>query len=192
MANEPSMTSFSTDHVDIPSSKPFEQVIKDLQAELGKASTEKLMDRLSASNSFDEYSEEMEALAGRSNLIEVAFLDWGKVLTLAGVPMKAQLFVVGNPLTATKLLQAGGPEVGLYLPTRILVYEDSNGVAHVSYDKFGSIMEQHQNEGLSKVAGVIDGVLADLAAAAAYTTDERGNGEEKGMIDRAKEKLAGQ
>lgn len=167
MIDEQSTTSFSNAHVDVPSSKPFEQVIKDLQAELGKASTQQLMDRLSSSNSFDEYTEEMEALAGRSNLIEVAFLNWGKVLSLAGVPMKAQLFVVGNPLAATKLLQAGGPEVGLYLPTRVYVYEDANGVAHVSYDKFGPIMEQYRNENLSKVAGVIDGVLANLAAAAA-------------------------
>ncbi len=55
--------------------------------------------------------------------------------------MKAQLFVIGNPLTARKLLEAGGPEVGLYLPTKIYVYEDANGVAHVSYDKFGPVMD---------------------------------------------------
>ncbi len=60
MANDPSTTSFSNAHVDIASSKPFEQVIKDLQAELGKASTEHLMNRLSSSNSFDEFTEEME------------------------------------------------------------------------------------------------------------------------------------
>lgn len=81
--------------------------------------------------------------------------------------MKAQLFVIGNPLTARKLLEAGGPEVGLYLPTRIYVYEDDNSVTHVSYNKFGPVMEQHQNEGLNKVANVIDGVLANLASAAA-------------------------
>ncbi len=81
--------------------------------------------------------------------------------------MKAQLFVIGNPLTARKLLEAGGPEVGLYVPTKIYVYEDENGVAHVSYDKFGPVVNQHQNEGLNKVANVIDGVLANLAAAAA-------------------------
>lgn len=166
MADEPGTTSFSNIHVDVPSSKPFEQVVTDLQAELGKASTEHLMHRLSSSRSFDEYTEEMESLAGRSNLIEVAFLNWGKVLTLAEVPMKAKLFVIGNPVTARKLLEAGGPEVGLYLPTKIYVYEDASGVTHVSYDRFGPIMEQHQNEALSKVAAVIDGVLANLAAAA--------------------------
>ena len=81
--------------------------------------------------------------------------------------MRAQCFVVGNPLTARKLLEAGGPDVGLYLPTKILVFEDADGVAHVSYDKFAPIMARYANEGLTKVASVIDGVLANLAAAAA-------------------------
>lgn len=160
-------SSYRTTHVDIASAKPFARVVKDLQAELGKASTEKLMDRLASSATFDDFTAEMEALAGRSNLIEVAFLDWGRVLTLADVPMKAKLFVIGNPLTARKLLAAGGPEVGLYLPTRILVFEDAEGVTHVSYDRFSPIFADRGNEKLSTVAGVIDGVLAELAAAAA-------------------------
>ena len=160
-------TTYAGEHVDLVSAKPFDQVVKDLRAELGSASTEKLMDRLSASDTFEEYTEECEAFAGRSNLIEVGYLNWGKVLSLAGVPMRAQCFVVGNPLTARKLLEAGGPEVGLYLPTKIFVFEDAEGVAHVSHDKFAPIMARYGNEGLTKVAGVIDGVLANLAAAAA-------------------------
>lgn len=160
-------SSFSNTHVDITSAKPFAQVVKDLQAELGKATTEKLMDRLASSATFDGFTAEMEALAGRSNLMEVAFLDWGRVLTLAEVPMKAKLFVVGNPLTARKLLEAGGPEVGLYLPTKIFVFEDADGVTHVAYDQFTPIFADRGNAKLSTVAGVIDGVLAKLAAAAA-------------------------
>lgn len=160
-------STFSNTHVDISSAKPFAQVVKDLQAELGKAGTETLMDRLASSSTFDDFTAEMEALAGRSNLIEVAFLDWGRVLTLAGVPMKAKLFVVGNPLTARKLLEAGGPEVALYLPTKIAVFEDAEGVTHVAYDQFTPVFADRGNEKLSTVAGVIDGVLAKLAAAAA-------------------------
>ena len=162
----PSTTSFSNEHVDLRSTKWFEATVKDLTAELSRVSTEKLMDRLSASDTWDEYAEECEAFAGRSNLMEVGFLDWGKVLTLGGVSMKAKCFIVGNPLTARKLLEAGGPEVGLYLPTRIYVFEDTEGV-HVSYDKFGPVMARYGNEGLDEVAGVIDGVLAKLASAAA-------------------------
>ena len=107
-------TTVTTEHVDLISSKPFEKTIKDLTAELGKASTEKLMDRLSASDSWDAYAAECADFAGRSNLIEVGYLNWGKVLTLSGKAMKARCYIVGNPLTAQKLLAAGGPAVGLY------------------------------------------------------------------------------
>ncbi len=44
------ITTVTTEHIDLLSSKSFEQTVKDLTAELGKASTEKLMDRLSASD----------------------------------------------------------------------------------------------------------------------------------------------
>jgi hypothetical protein len=159
-------TTFTNEHVDVRSSKPFDQTVKDLTAELSRISTERLMDRLSSSDTWEDYAQECADFAGRSNLIEVGFLNWGKVLTLAGVPMKAKCFVVGNPLTARKLLEAGGPAVGLYLPTKIFVFEDADEVTHVSYDKFAPVMAQYGTEGLDKVAGVIDGVLAGLAAAA--------------------------
>lgn len=163
---DPVVTTFSNEHVDVTSTKSFDDTVRDLTAELGKASTDKLMDRLASSSTWDDYAEECAALAGRSNLIEVAFLDWGRVLTLADEPQRAKCFVIGNPLTARKLIGAGGPEVALYLPTKILVYEDSAGVAHVAYDRFTPIMASRDNAQLSTVAGVIDGVLAKLAEAA--------------------------
>lgn len=166
MATEPVETGYSGLRVDVTTDKPFEAAVKDLQAELGKASTATLMDHLASSATFEDFTAEVTALAGRSNLIEVAFLDWGGVVTLAGTPMRAKLFVIGNPLTASKLLAAGGPDVGLYLPTKILVHEDRQGTTHVSYDRFTPILEGRDNEALTKVAGVIDGVLAKLAAAA--------------------------
>ena len=166
-ASTPVTTSFSSEHVDVLSAKPFDETVRDLTAELGTASTQMLMDRLASSATWDDYAAECADLAGRSNLIEVAFLNWGRVLTLAGSPMRAKCFVVGNPLTARKLLEAGGPTVGLYLPTKILVFEDGEGGVHVSYDSFSPIMAQYGNEALSAIAGVIDGVLGRLAAAAA-------------------------
>ena len=96
---------------------------------MGRANTETLGEKLSASKDFAEFTEEMEFLAGRSNFINVALLNWGKVMSRVPISMKAVLFVIGNPLTARKLLEAGGPEVGLYLPTKIYVYEDKDGVS---------------------------------------------------------------
>lgn len=163
---QPTTTTVTTEHVDLISRKSFEETVKDLTAELGKASTEKLMDRLSASDSWTDYAEECADFAGRSNLIEVAYLNWGKVLTLSGTPMKARCFVVGNPVTAQKLLAAGGAAVGLYLPTKIYVFEGADGAVHVSYDKFSPIMAPLGIPALDKVAGVIDRVLEKLATTA--------------------------
>ena len=133
---------FTNKHVVLASAKPFTQAIKDIQAEMGRANTETLGEKLSASKDFAEFTEEMEFLAGRSNFINVALLNWGKVMAKVPIGMKAVLFVIGNPLTARKLLEAGGPEVGLYLPTKIYVYEDSQGVTQVTYDQLGPVMAQ--------------------------------------------------
>jgi uncharacterized protein (DUF302 family) len=163
---QPMISTVSTEHVDLLSSKSFEETVKDLAAELGKASTEQLMDRLSASDSWSDYAEACVEIAGRSTLIEVGALNWGKVLTLSGTPMKARCFIVGNPLTAQKLLAAGGPDVGLYLPTKVLVFEDTDGAVHVSYDRFSPVMAPRGLKGLDNVASTIDGVLERLATAA--------------------------
>jgi uncharacterized protein (DUF302 family) len=160
-------TAFENVHVDIPSAKQFAQAVKDLQAELGKASTDVLMDKLSAAKTFAEYVEEIEPLAGRSNLIQVGFLNWGKVMSRVPIEMKAQHFIIGNPLTARKLLEAGGPEVGLYLPTRIYLYADADDVTHVAYDQLGPALARFNNPGVDTIAQLIDGVLARLASAAA-------------------------
>lgn len=162
-----SLTDFANRHVVISSAKPFNQAIKDIQAEMGKASTDTLAEKLSASQTFAEFTEEIEFLAGRSNFINVALLNWGKMMARVPIGMKGILFVIGNPLTARKLLEAGGAEVGLYLPTKIYVYEDGEGVTQVTYDQIGPVMAPYNNPQLDAVAAVIDKALASLADKAA-------------------------
>ena len=162
-----SVTDFSNKHIVLSSAKPFAQAVKDIQAEMGWANTETLGQKLSASTDFAEFTEEMEFLAGRSNFINVALLNWGKVMAKVPLGMKGVLFVVGNPLTARKLLEAGGPEVGLYLPTKIYVYEDAQGVTQVTYDQIAPVMAPYNNPQLDAVAAMIDKALANLAHKAA-------------------------
>ena len=161
------VTDIITKHVVVTSAKPFAQVIKDIQAEMGRTNTETLGEKLSASKDFAEFTEEMEFLAGRSNFINVALLNWGKVMAKVPIGMKAVLFVIGNPLTARKLLEAGGPEVGLYLPTKIYVYEDKEGHTQVAYDQSAPVMAPYGNSQLDAVAAAIDKALANLADKAA-------------------------
>ena len=162
-----SVTNFNNKHVVLFSAKPFTQAIKDIQAEMGRANTETLGEKLSTSKDSAEFAEEMEFLAGRSNFINVALLNWGKVMAKVPLGMKAVLFVIGNPFTARKLLEADGLEVGLCLPTKIYVYEDNEGHTQVTYDQIVPVMAPYGNPQLDAVAAVIDKALANLADKAA-------------------------
>ena len=162
-----SVTNFNNKHVVLFSAKPFTQAIKDIQAEMGRANTETLGEKLSTSKDSAEFAEEMEFLAGRSNFINVALLNWVKVMAKVPLGMKAVLFVIGNPFTARKLLEADGPEVGLCLPTKIYVYEDNEGHTQVTYDQIVPVMAPYGNPQLDAVATVIDKALANLADKAA-------------------------
>jgi uncharacterized protein (DUF302 family) len=159
------ISTVSTDHVDLLSTKDFDNTVGDLAAELGKASTHELMDRLVGAADWDDYAAQCAALAGRSKLIEVGRLNWGAVLMLSGIAMKARCFIIGNPVTAQKLLAAGGPAVGLYLPTKILVFEAPEGNVHVAYDRL-PLMAPSGNDALSTVAAKIDEVMETLAQTA--------------------------
>ena len=162
-----SVTNFNNKHVVLFSAKPFTQAIKDIQAEMGRANTETLGEKLSTSKDSVEFAEEMEFLAGRSNFINVVLLNWGKVMAKVPLGMKAVLFVIGNPFTARKLLEADGLEVGLCLPTKIYVYEDNEGHTQVTYDQIVPVMAPYGNPQLDAVAAVIDKALANLADKAA-------------------------
>ena len=52
-----SVTDFITKHVILTFAEPFAQAIKDIQAEMGRASTETLGKKLSASKDFAEFIE---------------------------------------------------------------------------------------------------------------------------------------
>ena len=160
------IATIATDHIDLVSSKSFEDTARDLAALLGQSGTQDLMDRLAGAADWDDYAAECDDLGGAGTLFQVGFLDWGGVLSLSGVPMKAQCFIIGNPVTAQTLLAAGGPMLGLYLPVKMLVYEARDGTAHIAYDQL-PLMAPSENDGLSVVTSAIDAALKELAWAAA-------------------------
>jgi hypothetical protein len=166
-----SVSTVSLDHVDLISSKNYDDTVRDLAAELGKSSTHELMDRLAVAEDWNDYAAQCAALGGPSKLIEVGYLDWGGVLTLSGIAMKAHCFIIGNPVTAQRLLAAGGPALGLYLPTKILVFEASDGRVHVAYDRIPATATS-ANAVLRATVAKINDVLETLAQAGARWTVE--------------------
>lgn len=157
---------FTYAHVTIASTKPFEQVILDIEEQMGKGSTQGLADKVKTSKTWDEFKEKVEPEVGESGFINVSELNWGEVMSLVPFALKAKLYIIGNPLTARKVLEQL-PEVGQHLPTKIYVYEDKQGVTQVAYDPLSPIFSQYGNEEVNEIATQVDKELKELAEAAA-------------------------
>ncbi len=88
------------------------------------------------------------------------------MLSMAGLQLKAKLFLVGNPNVGKQLFEQDHA-VGLYVPLRIFVFADANGKTFVEYDKPSAVLAQFGNEKIGMVAKMLDEKLAGLAQMAA-------------------------
>jgi uncharacterized protein (DUF302 family) len=107
-----------------------------------------------------------EALAGTSGFTILAKLNLGGLLSLTGKPKKVAQYALGNPLLAVQMIEHA-PEVGLYAPLRLVVYEDSAGACFIAYDRPSSLLGQYQQEEIDRIARQLDEKLAKLVAGAA-------------------------
>ena len=89
----------------------------------------------------------------------------GALLRLAGQRQKAIQYVVGNPLIALQMTQHD-IRAGLYVPLRVLLYENDEGQTCVEYDRPSSLLGQFQNGRIASVAGMLDRKLEALVAPA--------------------------
>jgi uncharacterized protein (DUF302 family) len=100
-------------------------------------------------------------------MMVMAEVNQGKMLSMAGLSLKATLFVVGNPTVGKQLFEQDHG-VGLYVPLRVFVYADESGKTFVSYDRPSALLGQFQNEKIGMVAQMLDQKLEGLASMAVH------------------------
>ena len=155
---------FMVDHVRLETNKPFEEVAKALERQLGtfdpdvrKVATE--------SGDTEAAKARIEAMAGPSGLMLFGTQDHGALLRLAGQKRKAIQYVVGNPLVALQMTQHD-IRAGLYAPLRVLLYEDERGRTWLEYDRPSSLFGQFANDRIAPTAAMLDRKLEALVAEA--------------------------
>jgi uncharacterized protein (DUF302 family) len=155
---------FVVDHVRLETDKPFEEVVKAFERQLGTFDPD--VRRVAAESGDTEAAKaRIEAMAGPSGLMLFGTTDHGALLRLAGQQRKAIQYVVGNPLVALQMTQHD-IRAGLYAPLRVLLYEDERGRTCLEYDKPSSLFGQFQNERISPTAAMLDKKLEDLVTTA--------------------------
>ena len=152
------------DHVRLETDKPFEEVAKAFERQLGRFDPD--VDKaLAASGDAEAVRARIEAMAGPSGFMLFATQNHGALLRLAGQKRKAVQYVVGHPLIALQMTQHD-VRAGLYAPLRVLLYENEEGKTCVEYDRASSLFGQFGDDRINSTAVMLDRKLEALVAAA--------------------------
>jgi uncharacterized protein (DUF302 family) len=119
---------------------------------------------IAAAQSVAITADKLEALIRERGLMLFARIDFAGDAARAGLTMPAsQLIVFGNPKAGTPLMQAV-PTSALDLPLKILVWEDADGRAWLSYNATDYLQSRHglAADLMKPVSGVT--ALAEAAA----------------------------
>jgi uncharacterized protein (DUF302 family) len=85
----------------------------------------------------------LESLLKERGITVFARIDFSGDATRAGLSLRPQqLLIFGNPKAGTPLM-ATAPTAGLDLPLKALVWEDTDGRAHIAYNDPQYIVRRH-------------------------------------------------
>jgi len=154
------------EHLEVWTAKPFAEVVRRLEAETGFFDAAAIQARVQAKAPPGAVFEAIAAMAGRSGFMRFAALDHGAILRLQGRSAEAVRFLVGDPLTASRMtsLRIGS---GLYAPLSLLVAADERGGTRLEYDRPSSLLNQFDEPGVAQVARELDEKSAALVDAVA-------------------------
>jgi uncharacterized protein (DUF302 family) len=119
-----------------------------------------------SSKSYDQVVDAVKSLVAKNGMMVMAEVNQGQMLSMAGLSLKATVFLVGNPTVGKQLFEQD-EAVGLYVPLRVAVYTDAKGKTHVQYDRPSSVLGQFKNEHITMVGRMLDERIAGLASMAA-------------------------
>jgi uncharacterized protein (DUF302 family) len=157
-------TRFMVDHIRLATDKPFEEVTKAFEAQLGKFDGD-VRKAATASEDTEEAKAKIAAMAGPSGFMLFGTSDHGALLRLAGQKRKAIQYVVGNPVFALQMTQHD-IRASLYAPLRVLIYENEEGKTCVEYDKPSSLFGQFGDSRITPTATMLDRKLETLVTKA--------------------------
>ena len=150
-------------HQVVISETPFANILDALEAQLGRISAEQLRQIVESSASGDQFVQAIKPFIGPSGFTIFFETDHGLWISRLFEPLKAKLYVLGNPLLAKDMLLQN-LAAGLYAPTRLYVYENQQGMTCLAYDKLSDFVAHFQNSAISAVAELVDQKLEALIA----------------------------
>jgi uncharacterized protein (DUF302 family) len=151
---------------DLVSSAPFDAVLRDVLAGLGRPDFPKFVEHLASIGPWPEYRDAVEAEAGSAGLMVFLQLDVGAVVTRnpEEPSYRSVRLIAGNPVTMSGMAGTA-PVAAAFAPVTILVYEAADGV-HLVYDTMTSSVPDLAGHAADTARGLDAEVLGLLRSAA--------------------------
>lgn len=118
-----------------------------------------------SNHDFNQTVSQIKSATSQNGLMVMGKLNQGRMLSMTGLNLKAESFLVGNPNVGKKLFSADHA-VGLYVPVRIFVYEGSGGHTYVSYEEPSTSLSQLNNPKVSMIAKMLNEKIHNIVQAA--------------------------
>ena len=147
---------FSGRRWSIISQKPFDAVVAEVEAKIGRPNIAEFVGRMTAAASYEEMKNVVQGSVSEIGLMEFMRLDHGAVLAKAGVDgnPKSVRLIMGNPLIMQSMTRLV-PDAGSYAPVTVLIDQRADGV-HVSYDEMASFLAPYGNADALIIARDLD------------------------------------
>ncbi|MEZ5779293.1 MAG: DUF302 domain-containing protein [Paracoccaceae bacterium] len=123
--------------------------------------------RIEASGAVNEVMDRLETAVEGAGATIFARVDHGAGAESVGTPVGAsELLVFGNPALGTPAIEAD-PLAALYLPLKVLAYEDAGGKVWLAYEDPKETFDELEIDDDAEFIGKMQGALGKLTAAAA-------------------------
>ena len=156
-------TTFTVDHNEHVSSRPFEEVVNAFESATGTVEDTGFPALLAATKSAEEFETGVHSREGTSGFMRFLTVDHGAWLARIGLNARARMYTIGNPLIARTMLEHD-IAAGLNVPVRLMIYEDAvSRTTRLVYDLPSSLMSGLQNEKVAAAAIKLDAKLIALA-----------------------------
>ena len=162
--------SYSVQHCEHVSQRPFEAVVAAFEAELGSVEDPALIPgEVASATSQADFEARIRAFEGRSGFMRFLTNDHGAWMARIGAEAKIRSYVIGNPLLAQTMI-THDPGVGLNVPIRVVIFQAKTGEVRLGYDLPSSLMSRLRNDKVSAAALKLDAKLRALAEHATGAT----------------------
>jgi uncharacterized protein (DUF302 family) len=155
-------------HTCVSTGLRYDAAIRAFEREVGHLDPARIQPLVERKAPWNEIEREIEKVGGSHGLMIIERVDLGRVASLSGREKRCQLYLVGNPVIANRIISIDLRGC-FYVPFRVALYDDGNPEgAVIAYDRPSSFLATLGRPELTEIAEELDRKI-DAAAAGART-----------------------